>query len=160
VILRRAAGAATDHRMADPAPSMATPSPSGQVLLPRWAGLRPEKSAPAGSVSGGRWLTGTGCLHADQGTWRSGAQRGCTTPVVGGRNGLLRSAGSYVRFGQVGGLQLHVALTRTPVTLAGFQRAGDDVVSSGPAARTVAGQGAKLVLAASGRASQQFNPLS
>jgi CDP-glycerol glycerophosphotransferase len=126
-----------------------------------WAGFRFEIS-PRWFRFAGRWLTGDWdvfMLIRAHGVWRPARVH---TPVVGSaqRPGFVQLAPD-VRFGAKWvGRQLHVALTRTPVTLAGFHRAGDDVVIEVDAAgqELPAGQGAKLVLSRqAGAASQPFN---
>jgi CDP-glycerol glycerophosphotransferase len=114
-----------------------------------WAGFRFEIS-PRWFRFARRWLTGDWdafMLIRAHGVWRPARVH---TPVVGRaqRPGFVQLAPD-LRFGaRWVGRQLHVALTRTPVVLAGFQRAGDDVVLEVDVAgqEPPAGQGARLVL--------------
>jgi CDP-glycerol glycerophosphotransferase len=125
-----------------------------------WAGFRFELS-PRWFRFAGRWLTGDWdvfMLIRAHGVWRPARVH---TPVVGRaqRPGFVQLAPD-VRFGAKWvGRQLHVALTRTPVVLAGFQRAGDDVVVEVDVAgqEPAFGEGARLVLSRqAGAASQAF----
>jgi CDP-glycerol glycerophosphotransferase len=125
-----------------------------------WAGFRFELS-PRWFRFAGRWLTGDWdvfMLIRAHGVWRPARVH---SPVVGRaeRPGFVQLAPD-VRFGaRWVGRQLHVALTRTPVVLAGFRRTGDDMVVEVDVAgqQPPAGQGAKLVLSRqAGAASQAF----
>jgi CDP-glycerol glycerophosphotransferase len=125
-----------------------------------WAGFRFEIN-PRWFRFAGRWLTGDWdgfMLIRAHGVWRPARIH---TPVVGAaeRPGFVQLAPD-VRFGAKWvGRQLHVGLTRTVAVLAGFQRAGDDLVVDVdvPGHEPLAGPGARLVLSRlAGAASQAF----
>jgi CDP-glycerol glycerophosphotransferase len=125
-----------------------------------WAGFRFEIS-PRWFRFAGRWLTGDWdafMLIRAHGVWRPARVH---TPVVGQaqRPGFVHLAPD-IRFGaRWAGRQLHVAVTRITVVIAGFQReAGDLLVDMDVAGQQRAAcQGAKLVLSRqAGAATQGF----
>jgi CDP-glycerol glycerophosphotransferase len=125
-----------------------------------WAGFRFTLS-PRWFRFAGRWVTGDWdafMLIRAHGIWRPARVH---TPVVGAaqRPGFVQLAPD-VRFGgRWVGRQLHVAVTQTPVMLAGFQRAGDEMLVEVDLAggEPAVGKGAKLVLSRqAGAASHAF----